>query len=900
MIDLINNVTFQNPEYFLFLVILPILWKYFKEGPDRPVLKKFPAIILIAQNTSSDSTPIKKNYLNLVLKILLVFLITILLANPSEKKDFKKKPLIIIDNGWDSGPGWEKINRGINQLLESKKLNTFTIFPTVVSNNNKFNYLFKKKEFEIREYLKDISPLALKPNYNLLLKELPNFIEDETEIFWFTNHHMNKEKKAFYDSIKAKNLKIFTSLKKDFPIILSIENQDDNIYTFGLINMKKDLDNFFIDCYDEKQRIIIRKKVSKDKIKYDEQNFGNFSIEIPKEKNDLIYYFKISNSKSVSSVAIKSNYVKKKKIGLIQTNFQENDNEYFRANFFVRKALEQNYDLMSLPLEQLLYQNKSLIISDDFDTTIFGFKERILQWIGEGGTFLKFAGDKFLNHAENNQFSSVLGIIPITKKVVSLDGELSFKKNLSIAQISSQSPIRDFEIPKRIKINKYIEIPNNIDNSQLKYWVRLDNGAPLITQRTYKKGNLILVHLPANNEWSNISLSIFFPDLLEKIIQISRGIDAEEVQQIFKPLKILDALGNLVEPSIDTLNLDSKILMDSKLTRSNPPGLYKNELGFHGLNISDYLQNEYDYIDLPQELIVNNFNSNSSFEIKNVLVLLCLLVFVCETLVNFLGRDFLKFKYFNPLKVMILTLIVFSPNIVSTNEKFDYLEQTKLAYIQTGVEEIDDINYKGLSEISSYISSKTSAILGNPIGLNLEKDEIDYFPIIYISLINNAKKLNDVSLKKLQNFINSGGILLFDCKASFESLFVEDCLILFNQRYRGLDITAFKKLTSESTLSKSFYLLNSYPGRKNEMVYVAYNNQINNDKVLSIVIGNNDWTGAWAKDTNNSYLLPLFENDQKQRDLSLRFGVNIVLYALTGNYKSDQVHIPEILKRMNK
>ena len=162
------------------------------------------------------------------------------------------------------------------------------------------------------------------------------------------------------------------------------------------------------------------------------------------------------------------------------------------------------------------------------------------------------------------------------------------------------------------------------------------------------------------------------------------------------------------------------------------------------------------------------------------------------------------------------------------------------------------------------------------------------------------KKINDISLKKLQNFINSGGILLFDCKASFESLFVEDCLILFNQRYRGLDITAFKKLTSKSTLSKSFYLLNSYPGRKNETVYVAYNNQINNDKVLSIVIGNNDWTGAWAKDTNNSYLLPLFENDQKQRDLSLRFGVNIVLYALTGNYKSDQVHIPEILKRMNK
>lgn len=900
MIDLVNNVTFQNPEYFIFLLILPILWKYFKEGPDRPVLKKFPAIILIAQNTSSDSTPTKKNYLNLILKTLLVFLITVLLANPSEKKNFKTEPLIIIDNGWDSGPGWEKMNKGINQLLESKKSNTFTIFPTVVSSNNNFNYLFKKKEFEIKEYLKGIKPLALKPDYSLLSEELPNFVQDDTEIFWFTNHHMNKEKKAFYDSIKNKNLKIFSSLKEDFPTILFILSQEDNIYRFGIIHMKKDLENFFIDCYDEKQRIIIREKISKDKIKYDEKNLGNFSIEIPKEKNDLIYYFKISNSMSASSVAIKSNYVKKKKIGLIQTNFQENDNEYFRANFFVRKSLESNYDLTSLPLDQLLFQNKSLIISDDFDTTFFGFEERILQWIGDGGTFLKFAGDKFLNYAENNQINSVLGIIPITNKVISVDGELSFKRNLSIAQITKQSPITDFEIPERIKINKYIEIPNNIDNSKLKYWVRLDNGAPLITESSYQKGNLILVHLPANNEWSNISLSIFFPDLLKRIIQISRGIDAEEVQQIFKPFKILDALGNLVEPSIDTLNLDSKTLMDSKLTRNTPPGLYKNELGFHGLNISNYLQNEYDYIDLPQETIVDNFNSNASFEIKNILVLLCLLVFVCETLVNFLGRDFLKFKYFDPLKIIILTLLFLTPSIVFTNDKFDYLEQTKLAYVQTGIKQIDDINYKGLKEISSFISSKTSAILGNPIGLNLEKDEIDYFPIIYISLIKNTKKLNDISLRKLQNFINSGGILLFDCKASFESLFVEDCLILFNQYYKNLDISAFKKLTSESTLSKSFYLLNNYPGRKNETVYIAYNNQINNDKVLSIVIGNNDWTGAWAKNSNNSYLLPLFENDQKQRDFSFRFGVNIVLYSLTGNYKSDQVHIPEILKRMNK
>ncbi len=38
----------------------------------------------------------------------------------------------------------------------------------------------------------------------------------------------------------------------------------------------------------------------------------------------------------------------------------------------------------------------------------------------------------------------------------------------------------------------------------------------------------------------------------------------------------------------------------------------------------------------------------------------------------------------------------------------------------------------------------------------------------------------------------------------------------------------------------------------------------------------------------------------RQRELSLRFGVNLVMVALTGNYKADQVHIPALLERLGR
>ena len=35
-----------------------------------------------------------------------------------------------------------------------------------------------------------------------------------------------------------------------------------------------------------------------------------------------------------------------------------------------------------------------------------------------------------------------------------------------------------------------------------------------------------------------------------------------------------------------------------------------------------------------------------------------------------------------------------------------------------------------------------------------------------------------------------------------------------------------------------------------------------------------------------------------QREMAFRFGINLVMYALTGNYKTDVVHAPALLQRL--
>ncbi|MGI9508688.1 MAG: DUF4159 domain-containing protein, partial [Geminicoccaceae bacterium] len=73
-----------------------------------------------------------------------------------------------------------------------------------------------------------------------------------------------------------------------------------------------------------------------------------------------------------------------------------------------------------------------------------------------------------------------------------------------------------------------------------------------------------------------------------------------------------------------------------------------------------------------------------------------------------------------------------------------------------------------------------------------------------------------------------------------------------------------------------------------------------NDGVSSVIIGSHGWAAAWAIDSFTMPMFPVMPGGERQREMANRFGVNLVMYALTGNYKTDQVHIPALLERLGQ
>jgi len=159
--------------------------------------------------------------------------------------------------------------------------------------------------------------------------------------------------------------------------------------------------------------------------------------------------------------------------------------------------------------------------------------------------------------------------------------------------------------------------------------------------------------------------------------------------------------------------------------------------------------------------------------------------------------------------------------------------------------------------------------------------------------------------------MKQGGLIIFDTRDRQMSLTSGSAQNTALNRLIGrLDIPPLEPVPGNHVLTKSFYLMRTFPGRWDGgtlWVEAAPTDEVERsersrrtDGVSSIIITSNDLASAWALDSANRPLYPVVPGGEVQREMAFRAGVNIVMYALTGNYKADQVHLPALLERLGQ
>ncbi|MEM1415597.1 MAG: DUF4159 domain-containing protein [Myxococcota bacterium] len=174
----------------------------------------------------------------------------------------------------------------------------------------------------------------------------------------------------------------------------------------------------------------------------------------------------------------------------------------------------------------------------------------------------------------------------------------------------------------------------------------------------------------------------------------------------------------------------------------------------------------------------------------------------------------------------------------------------------------------------------------------LDDPSIFETPLLYLAGDRAFEPLSEAEVVGLRRFVEFGGFVLVDDASggSAEG---------FDASVRRLVGRAFPDerlapLPRDHTVFRSFFLLERPVGRVRggrDVEGVLRGNRV------GLVYSRHDLGGAWARDNLGTWQHTVTPGGERQRELAIRLGVNLVMYALCLDYKDDQVHAPFIMRR---
>jgi hypothetical protein len=236
-------------------------------------------------------------------------------------------------------------------------------------------------------------------------------------------------------------------------------------------------------------------------------------------------------------------------------------------------------------------------------------------------------------------------------------------------------------------------------------------------------------------------------------------------------------------------------------------------------------------------------------------------------------------------------------------------------YVITGNSTADEVSRRGLVGLGKALTNRTTVAPGEPYAVNIESDEITFFPVIYWPVLPDARPLSPAVLAKIEAYMKQGGMIIFDTKDYGQGVptgysLRGDGSTPLQRMLGNLDIPRLEPVPEYHVLTKSFYLLRTFPGRfDGGDLWVEAEAPRDSkrgrqarrvDGVSSIIITSNDFASAWAVDDNGRPIYPVVPGGERQRETAFRVGINIIMYVLTGNYKGDLVHVPALLERLGQ
>jgi hypothetical protein len=552
--------------------------------------------------------------------------------------------------------------------------------------------------------------------------------------------------------------------------------------------------------------------------------------------------------------------------------------------FYVDRALAPYASLQRGGINALIDARAQALILPDAGRIAPTDAAALRNWLQNGGLLLRFAGPRLANDADE--------FVPVRLRPGSrtLGSALAWETPLGVAAFPMDSPYAGITPPDDVHVRRQVLAePASLEEARV--WATLSDNSPLVTAQAHGRGLIVLFHVSATPEWSDIPLSGLFVEVLRRTLAFAARADGAGEREIsggpFVAQRLLDGYGGLAPASPDTPPVAAEAFALAPPSPDTPPGLYERA-GVSAAIDAARPNETFEPLQLPSGVVRAGLGAVVERPLAGWLFAAAGLLLGIDLLVALLLVGKLpRLARASAATAMIVALCLGAD--AHAQAMSDPTQTLRLAYVRTGDSRIDRGSDQGLRALTDILTARTSVEPGPPVAVDLARDDLSAYPFIYWPAPPSPRRLPDAALQNVDRYLAIGGLLLVDTRDAGLRERGRPAQAMLS----GIDVPPLELVTTEHVLARAFYLMRSFPGRSQSAQLWAESASAasSRDGVASLFVGDGDWASAWSGQAGVS---------DRQRELSLRFGVNMVMVALTGNYKADQVHVPALLERMGE
>ncbi|MGE0715027.1 MAG: DUF4159 domain-containing protein [Alphaproteobacteria bacterium] len=910
----LGALAFAAPWALVGLAALPVLWWLLRVTPPAPRRVSFPAIRLLLDLRPREETPAKTPLWLILMRMLLAALAILALAqpllNPSGGLQGSGPLVLAVDDGWASARNWRLRQEAMLELIERADRagrRVVLVGTAPQPGGETARPAEPMRATEARLAAQAMVPRPWPVDRAAAGERLAAMrIDGAANVVWLADGIETPDARAFGERLqRLGGLQIMLD-EGDALARLVLPPRSEAGELIVPVRRARDTgeEQMYVRASADDGRLLARETVRM----VPGQRAAEARLELPLELRNRVHRIEIEAESSAGATVLFDERWRRRPVGIAFAGTLDASQPLLSDLHYLQRALAPFSDVRIGTVADLLRRELAVLALPDSATPTPEDQQRLQRWMEEGGVVVRFAGPALAQQPDS--------LVPVTLRRGDrqLGGALSWSQPAPLAPFEASSPFSGIAVPKDVTVARQVLAEPAIDLNQ-KSWAKLVDGTPIVTGERRGKGWLALVHTTANTEWSNLAISGLFVEMLQRLVGLSEGVSSAATEGALPPLEVLDGFGRPHEPTVAAAPIPAGAFAGTPVGPRHPPGFYGTQQAKRALNMTQSVTDIAPLSALPAGAATLPYGAAGEVPLRPWLLVAAVILALVDIVVGYALRGLIgrrRLVRAAPAAIALLVLAAggdlraqqAAPTTTDDAFALKATAETRLASVRTGNAAVDAAARAGLTGLSTMLARRTAIETAEPMEVDVERDELAFFPLLYWPVTAEQPGLTPRAVAKLNTFLRNGGTILFDTQdqgMGAASAISGAGMRRLRQLAQGLQIGTLVPVPPEHVLTKAFYLMQDFPGRyAGGQVWVEQLDDRVNDGVASVVIGANDWAGAWAVDAGGRALHAVVPGGERQREMAYRFGINLVMYALTGNYKADQVHVPAILERLGQ